>query len=43
MTITTTYPRELRQRAVRLVAERRGGYPSELAAIESISNQVEDD
>ena len=29
------YPRELRERAVRLVAERRGDYESEYAAIKS--------
>jgi len=31
------YPRELRERAVRLVAERRGEYETEYAAIRSIA------
>ena len=33
------YPAELRERSVRMVQEHRGEYPSELAAITSISRQ----
>ncbi len=34
------YPVELRERAVRLVFEQRGQYPSEWAAIQSIAEKV---
>jgi len=34
------YPRELRERAVRMVREHRSEYPSEWAAIESISSKL---
>ena len=34
------YPRELRERAVRLVIEHRGGYPTEYAAIRSIAAKL---
>lgn len=37
MTSTTRYPQELRERAARLLVEHGGEYPSEWAAIESIS------
>jgi len=40
MTCTTRYPQELRERAVRLVLERGGEYPSEWAAIESILSKL---
>ena len=40
MTCTTWYPQELRERAVRLVLERGGEYPSEWAAIESILSEL---
>ena len=36
------YPRELRERAVRLVAESKGEYPSEFEAIRSIAAQARD-
>ena len=34
------YPRELRERAVRLVAEHRGDYQTEYAAIRSIAARL---
>jgi transposase len=34
------YPRELRERAVRLVIEHRGDYPTEYAAIRSIAAKL---
>lgn len=34
------YPVELRERAVRMVAEVRGEYPSEWAAIESVAGKL---
>jgi transposase len=34
------YPRELRERAVRLVIEHRGGYETEYAAIRSIAAKL---
>ena len=34
------YPRELRERAVRLVVEHRGDYESEYAAIRSIAAKL---
>ena len=36
----STYPRELRVRAVRMVAETRGDYPSEFAAIGSVARKL---
>ncbi len=40
MTSTTRYPQELRERAVRLVLQQGGEYPSEWAAIGSISAKL---
>jgi transposase len=37
MSERTTYPAELRERAIRMVREHRGEYPSEWAAIVSIA------
>lgn len=34
------YPRELRERAVRMVVEHRGDYPSEYAAITEIARKL---
>jgi transposase len=34
------YPRELRERAVRLVVESKGEYPSEFVAIRSIADKL---
>ena len=34
------YPQEMRERAVRLVQEHRGEYPSERAAITSIAGKL---
>ena len=34
------YPAELRERAVRLVVESRGGYPSEFEAIRSVAGKL---
>lgn len=36
----SAYPRELRERAVRLVAETKGDYPSEFAAIASVARKL---
>jgi transposase len=36
---TTRYPQELRERAVRMVAEQRKEYPSEWAAISSLAGK----
>jgi transposase len=36
----STYPRELRERAIRMVAETKGDYPSEFAAIESVAGKL---
>jgi transposase len=36
----TSYPVELRQRAVRMVSESRGDYPSEFAAIDAVSRKL---
>jgi len=35
-----SYPRELRERAVRMVAESRADYPTEFAAITSIAQKL---
>ncbi len=40
MTGRARYPQELRERAVRLVREHRGEYPSEWAAITSIAGKL---
>jgi transposase len=40
MTSTTSYPKELRARAVRLVLEHGGEYPPEWAAVESIAAKL---
>ena len=40
MTRRGRYPQELRERAVRLVREHRGEYPSEWAAITSIAGKL---
>ena len=34
------YPKELRERAVRMVTESRAGYPSEFEAIKSIADKL---
>jgi transposase-like protein len=36
----SSYPRELRERAIRMVAETKGDYPSEFAAIESVARKL---
>lgn len=36
----STYPRELRERAIRMVAETKGDYASEFAAIESVARKL---
>ena len=36
----SSYPKELRERAVALVAERKGDYPSEFEAIKSIASKL---
>ena len=36
----SAYPRELRERAVRMVAETKGDYPSEFAAIGSVARKL---
>jgi transposase len=36
----STYPRELRERAIRMVAESKGEYPSEFAAIEAVARRL---
>jgi transposase len=36
----SSYPRELRERAIRMVAESKSEYPSEFAAIESVSRKL---
>jgi transposase len=36
----SSYPRELRERAVRLVAESKGDYPSEFTAIQSVARKL---
>ena len=40
MTRATRYPRELRERAMRLVREHRDEYPSEWAAIQSVAGKL---
>jgi transposase len=40
MTIPTRYPQELRERAVRMVLEHGGEYPSEWAVLGSISAKL---
>ncbi len=36
----SSYPAELRQRAVRMVAESRADYPSEFAAIDAVARKL---
>jgi transposase len=36
----SSYPRELRERAVRMVAESKGDYPSEFTAIQSVARKL---
>jgi transposase len=36
----STYPRELRERAIRMITERKGDYPSEFAATESVARKL---
>jgi transposase len=36
----SSYPRELRERAVRMVAESKSEYPSEFAAIEAVARKL---
>jgi transposase len=36
----TRYPQEIRERAMRMVAEHRGEYPSEWAAVSSIAGKL---
>jgi transposase len=40
MARTSTYPKELRERAVRMVAETKGEYPTEYTAITSIAAKL---
>lgn len=40
MSRATRYPAELRERAIRMVAEHRGEYPSEWAAVVSIAGKL---
>ena len=35
-----SYPRELRERAIRMVAESKSEYPSEFAAIEAVARRL---
>jgi len=37
---SSNYPKELRERAVRMVAEIRSGYSSEWAAMESVASKL---
>lgn len=37
---TAVLPREVRERAIRMVAEAKGDYPSEFAAIESVARRL---
>jgi transposase-like protein len=36
----SSYPRELRERAIRMVSETKGEYRSEFAAIESVADKL---
>ena len=36
----SSYPRELRERAVRMVIESKGDYPSEFEAIRSVASKL---
>lgn len=36
----SSYPRELQERAVRMVAETKGDYPSEFTAIQSVARKL---
>lgn len=40
MARTSTYPRELRERAVRMVVEHKGDYSSEFEAIRSVASKL---
>jgi transposase len=40
MARSSSYPRELRERAIRMVVETKGEYPSEFAAIESVARKL---
>ena len=40
MQTTKRYPREVRERAVRLVAEQQAGHGSQWAAIQSIASKI---
>jgi transposase len=40
MSRPSSYPPEVRERAVRLVAETKGDYPSEFAAIQSVAHKL---
>ena len=40
MSRPSSYPQELRERAVRMVAETKDGYPSEFEAIKSIAGKL---
>src|SRR2546429_9581410 len=40
MARSSSYPRELRERAIRMVAETKGDYASEFAAIESVARKL---
>ena len=40
MSRPSSYPQELRERAVRMVAETKHGYPSEFEAIKSIAGKL---
>ena len=38
----SSYPAELRQRAIRMVAETKDNYPSEFAAIDAVATKLGD-
>jgi transposase len=40
MNLTRNFPREVRERAVRMVQEQRGHYPSPWSAVESIAPKI---